>query len=462
MTYEHEIARQFRAQGRLSEAIVAYQTILARDGSDRITWHNLAAALGDAGRFDEAEAACRKALALGLDAAETWLVLGRALQQTGNLDEAQDALQAALQRKPKNATIHRTYAQLLWMRTGEADTALSHFAEALRRSPGDVGLQLALARVTSQMGNVDEGLKLARQAVRLLPESPIVQAAAAYAACAASQPHQALDYARAALVLSPFDHAAGMAEVQALFALGEVEAAAVRIAPLRERFPDNQYLTAMENTAWRLRGDPRYETISDYNKHVRAYEITAPSGWNSREHYLNDLNEALLARHPFTAHPFDQSVKGAGSQITGVELVTESAPLAAWPQAVLPALRDYIRRSQHTAKLTEESDDQLIGRLQTWSVRLKRTGYHTDHVHPNGLISSACHIAAPQSLTHGPGGWLRFGKPGIQTMPELDAEYFHRPESGVLILFPSYVWHGVAPFDEDGERLTVAMDVCQK
>lgn len=461
MQTEHDRARQHRSEGRLPEAIDAYRSILAHTPDDRVTWHNLAAALGDAGRFTEAERAARKALALGLGAAETWLVLGRALEQAGELDEAQAAFEAALNRKPGDAAIHRSYAQLVWMRTGDASAALERFRDALRRSRGEVGLQLALARVTGQMGDVEEGLRLVEQAVRLLPDSHIVQTAAAYAACSAAKPHDALSYARRALEISPHDKAAGLAEVQALLALGESRAAPERIAALRARFPRDQYLLAMETTAWRLLGDPRYRQACDYTRLVRAYEVAAPPGWRSPHHYLDDLADALRNRHPFTAHPFDQSVKGAGSQVTGVQHVIDSAPLAAWPQATLPALRDYVRRFERTAMLANESESQLIARLQTWSVRLRRGGRHSDHVHPNGLISSACHIAIADSLAHGPAGWLRFGKPGVATTPELDAEYFHRPEAGVLVLFPSYVWHGVTPVEDDGERLSVAMDVSQ-
>jgi hypothetical protein len=45
------------------------------------------------------------------------------------------------------------------------------------------------------------------------------------------------------------------------------------------------------------------------------------------------------------------------------------------------------------------------------------------------------------------------------TMPSLDAELSVRPELGLLVLFPSYFWHGTLPFHSDQPRLTVAFDV---
>ncbi|MGH8111927.1 MAG: putative 2OG-Fe(II) oxygenase, partial [Rhodanobacteraceae bacterium] len=32
------------------------------------------------------------------------------------------------------------------------------------------------------------------------------------------------------------------------------------------------------------------------------------------------------------------------------------------------------------------------------------------------------------------------------------------PQTGMLVLFPSYFWHGTVPFSDDDTRLTVAFD----
>ena len=34
-----------------------------------------------------------------------------------------------------------------------------------------------------------------------------------------------------------------------------------------------------------------------------------------------------------------------------------------------------------------------------------------------------------------------------------------RPRTGVLVLFPSWLQHGVRPFSGDGERVTVALNL---
>jgi hypothetical protein len=55
-------------------------------------------------------------------------------------------------------------------------------------------------------------------------------------------------------------------------------------------------------------------------------------------------------------------------------------------------------------------------------------------------------------------GILSFGQPGIATHPALPAEFSVRPKAGMLVLFPSYFWHGTLPFSSPQARLTVAFD----
>ena len=38
----------------------------------------------------------------------------------------------------------------------------------------------------------------------------------------------------------------------------------------------------------------------------------------------------------------------------------------------------------------------------------------------------------------------------------------HAPEPGLLVLFPSYMWHGTVPFHDTAARTTIAFDVIPK
>ena len=122
-------------------------------------------------------------------------------------------------------------------------------------------------------------------------------------------------------------------------------------------------------------------------------------------------------------------------------------------KAFFGAIDGPIRR--HIAWLGE-GDDPLRRRITggyafngVWSVRLRPGGFHADHLHQKGWLSSACYIALPRAVERGHEGWIEFGKPGVPTGPPLEAEHFVKPEPGLLVLFPSYMWHGTVPFAGD-------------
>ena len=80
-------------------------------------------------------------------------------------------------------------------------------------------------------------------------------------------------------------------------------------------------------------------------------------------------------------------------------------------------------------------------------------------MHPRGWLSSAFYVDVPPALAEGRQGWLKFGEPGPPTGPRLGPEHWVQPQPGLLALFPSYMWHGTAPFGGEAPRLTIAFDI---
>ncbi|MGH8327880.1 MAG: putative 2OG-Fe(II) oxygenase, partial [Steroidobacteraceae bacterium] len=98
-----------------------------------------------------------------------------------------------------------------------------------------------------------------------------------------------------------------------------------------------------------------------------------------------------------------------------------------------------------------------------WSVLLKRNGFHVNHVHPEGMLSSAYYVEVPpeaqdQALKS---GWIKFGEPRYP-IPGLSAERYVQPKPGRLVLFPSYMWHGTNPIYGEDPRLCIAFDMRPK
>jgi hypothetical protein len=130
-------------------------------------------------------------------------------------------------------------------------------------------------------------------------------------------------------------------------------------------------------------------------------------------------------------------------------LAALSEPILAYIDAMGPPDPSHPWSGRKTGKF------RLAG---TWSVKLRANGYHINHVHPAGWISSAYYVAVPPVVAAGEGrqGWIKFGEPRWPT-PGCTIEKVVQPKAGRLVLFPSYMWHGTIPFSQ-GERMTAPFD----
>jgi uncharacterized protein (TIGR02466 family) len=241
----------------------------------------------------------------------------------------------------------------------------------------------------------------------------------------------------------------------------EAEAAAAAVVA---RAPGDQHALALQASAWRLLDDPRYAQLYDYESLVESRPLETPKGWTSLAGFLEELAADLDGLHAFKTHPLQQSVRGGG------QLSLQPAELArpligALFRSIESSVQRHVSRLGHGPGPLRSRNTGKFAISGAWSVRLRSGGYHADHVHPRGWISSACYIALPAGIGRGEGeppdraGWLRLGRPGIVTDPPLSAEHFVKPEAGSLVLFPAYMWHGVEPFASDERRLSVAFDV---
>jgi hypothetical protein len=94
-------------------------------------------------------------------------------------------------------------------------------------------------------------------------------------------------------------------------------------------------------------------------------------------------------------------------------------------------------------------------------VLLKPNGFHVNHYHPLGWLSSAFYVEVPNGALDSADreGWIKFGEPPWLTVPPMPPEHYIRPQPGKLVLFPSYMWHGTVPFTTAESRMSIAFDI---
>ena len=258
----------------------------------------------------------------------------------------------------------------------------------------------------------------------------------------------------------PANAAARTLRAAARLGVGEAGAALADCEALLTSTPDDQYLIAVQTTAWRLLGDERYARLCDYRNLVVPRQLETPAPWRDLPTFLADLSVSLNRLHDPQGHALlFQSLRHGTETTQDLSRSTDPVIQALFTAFAAP-IRDYL---EHVGHGNDPLRRRNAGRWRfngSWSVRLHSAGFHANHTHPRGWISSACYIELPDCMSdeRSDEGVLTFGEPGIATQPKLGAEYSVRPQVGMLVLFPSYFWHGTVPFRSNQARLTVAFD----
>ncbi len=449
----------YAALGRQAEAVASYRRLAAQAPANPGATHALAVALNAAQQPEEAERVARQTLQRARPTAALHYTHARSLLALERFDEAELALRECVRLDPRRAEAHDRLAELIWMRTGDILEATRSLDQALGKLPHDDALRATKAALLQGAGEARSAFAcLAERAAR--PESHPNLLIRAGLAALDFDLASALTLAERALRALPNDHTARKLLCAAYLGVGEGARALAECGPLLAAAPDDQYLIAMQTTALRLLSDPRYESFCDYDRMILSAFLDTPPGWPDLGSFLTELALRLSALHNPHGHRLLYQSLRRGTETTQ-DLSRSNDPVI---QALFGAFaapiaryRDHIGQGKDALRRRNRGATRFNG---AWSVRLHRDGYHTSHVHPRGWISSACYIQLPDSMRagHTDEGILSFGAPGMLTTPSLPAELSVRPEMGLLVLFPSYFWHGTLPFSSDQPRLTVAFD----
>ena len=455
-----QLARTLLAQHRVDDAELQLRAALKEVSQDLMMRAQLEHQLGQVlklqQKYQEALAAMEAAGPYLPPGREPVLERANVLRHLGRGEEAVALYDAILAANPLDLAVHTLRSELL----GSAhQDFVASYDLAQMRAPHAPELAVAKGHLLLKAKQPDRAVDAFRHALKLSPELPAALVGLGRALEGVSDKDGArAAYARSVAVAAEDDNSL-LAYAEFLLRQRDVKLA----GPLAEKAwrlqPASQSVLSVLDLCWRAQGDGRADWLVDYNRDVVAFDLEPPEGYPDMEAYNRELETYLNSLHTKAREYLTQTLRG-GTQ-THDDLFYNGHPLV---DSLLPrfseAIQSYVARwrpdPQHPFNARRGRGFRYGG---SWSARLSDSGFHENHIHHKGWISSCYYVAVPEvARSAPPQGAIKFGQPpagfGMVEEPRLVIQ----PKPGRLVLFPSYMWHGTVPFRSPQTRVTIAFD----
>ena len=424
--------------------------------------HNLGIAYRMSGDFSEAINCFNQAKAIAPNIAEIDFNEANTQFDLGNYPQAEQAYWNALRKAPDNCEFHETLNEFYWQTDKKSEFGKS-FNQAINHLPNNMSLRHSYAESLFASGNKAQADKVIEDALKLDRTPDLLHLKGKLLA---SNGELKLAISLIESSLNNQYKLSNALDLIELLIIGSDYSKALHHINFAEKIePNNQLLIAYKSICWRLTSDHRYEWLIDYQKHIQTYEIPVPKGYSSQEMFLDELTAALLSMHQTQHEPLKQTLK-FGTQTPGRLFYQPIKPIIDLKKAFEEVALDYI------SSLPDDKTHPLLSRKTkqinfagSWSVKLKPNGYHVNHVHPKGWISSSFYVSVPDFLdfpqSDENAGAIKFGESSMNLKGREKIARIVTPKNGLVALFPSYVWHGTIPFNgpNDIVRLTAPCDI---
>lgn len=454
------LAQASQQIGEQEQALGLFQSVLEGDPENTVALNGLGVSLKTLGYVDDAVNYLQAGAQHAPESPELFINLASALAQADRQDEAVAAYNRALELSPFDLDLHDWFNGYLGVIAHPQ--YLDSYRRALEQQPANGRVATALAKKLLLNGCGSEAQSILEAAKSAGGERALLEAELSHVCREQGFYREALEAARSAMTLAPEDPSVQRELATTLMAAGDDYGEALQILDdLLQRYPEDQGLWALCATALRYtENTERYARLVDYDHMVQVRSVCAPDEFEGLRGFLGYLQDSLNLLHTTQRHPVEQSA------VNGTQ-----------------TLDDLFSRRHHSIKLLQQAlEIQLYSVLQnlpaddahpllsrntgglrfsdSWSIKLRDQGYHKNHFHSQGWLSSAFYLRVPDSINYSAAqGWIKFGEPGFRAREPLSAEYWILPREGSLVVFPSYLWHGTEPLSQTRERMSVGYDI---
>ncbi len=447
-------------QGNFAQAYKGYRKFLKRNPAhpDALVLGGQAAFLS--GHQKEALSWLKSAAGKYPDNPDASYNLGVLYQSLGDTRKALDAFKVAAEAGPGFALAHYNLAMALH-ELGRADDALQSFDRAVAADPRHAEAHASKAYVLRGMGRIDEAIQAYQNALRL--DERNAKAWVGLGTCL--QEKDKLDEAftahRNGMTVDP-DYPDATSNLCDVLVQMERPKDAIRACnAYLARHPGDTAVLAAKSIALNEAGEKeQYDALVDLDLFVRPIAHEPPSGFKDIEAFNKALNDHVM-KHPTLVTAPSSHTTMNGKQ-TGTINAGAKGPISALESLIGKAIDLYVEEVKDVTDHPIVAHRPKSYELSIWGTVLEGEGFQAPHIHPSGWLSGVYYPQVPKVVEDEENkyGWIEFGQPGPEYHFSSESTLrLVKPEPGMMVMFPSYMFHRTIPFQSDETRISIAFDV---
>lgn len=381
----------------------------------------------DMHQYELAEQNLQQALALQPDYIDAHVAINKLYLEHNITNKFLQSFSIALKLVPNSLALYLSYISHLVM-AEQIKLAVDITQQGLQHFGSQPALLHALGTLYYKQGEAKQAQKLYRQALELMPNN---------VRCL-------IDIANLLIKNQAYEEALNL------------------LSTAKTIEPDNQEVWAYFGLCWRLTNNSKQHWLNNYDQLIAVIKLSTPSGYSNFKQFWQELIAAVNALHTTKQQPLDQSVRN-GTQTMGSIFNAKVAVIQTYKALLIKHVQLYL------AALPQDKEHPLLKRNTgkfrfsgSWSVKLQRNGFHTNHVHPQGWLSVCTYLQIPSIISATDPqqqGWLKLGETSLQLAEKEQISRTICPEEGLCVIFPSYIWHGTVPFSSEEARITLPCDI---
>ncbi len=389
------------------------------------------------------------------DRAQSWMQGGSGSANRAGLELALKACQAEAAGDPSNPR-PLLEAGRLTAELGRIEEALEAFSRATQLAPDDPEVWSRLGQMQAKVARWSDVERSQRRVLALDPDNAPAHARLCWALRRLGRLPEAIDAGRRAVELGPDDTMGYSHLVFALLANEDFQAALDVCDACLQRHPHDVASLAYKPTALHALGRAEEGArLVDFERLTWVTQVELTDGRSSVEAFNREL--ANFARSS-PARPFD---------------ATQTVDILIEPHGVMTTFSDMVEQAlkHFLSQLPADPSHPFLSarpkswEVEGWATRLRQMGPQEHHFHQHGWVSGVYYVTVPNSVgagEHGREGFLEFCRFPQYSQRKAQSEFVALPpRPGMLVLFPSYFYHRVAPFEPAGDepRISIAFNL---